>query len=170
MSEPPNHERLLTEILTEDSAVAGRGALLGQMLHAARRRRRFRQARRAACALVLLAAGLWAFWPHPTPTGKRPEGPRPYALVQTHPFSKTALLQTSPLPAANLLRSLPTAVVVTTAVAAQPLQEINDKDLLALAAPNPAVLVRDRLAGSAELVFAPSAQEPTGGHEPKVLH
>jgi hypothetical protein len=163
MNETPHHERLLADILAEDSDAARRELLLGEMLGAARRRRRFRQARRVGSVVALVALTLWIMWPRIPPAATQPGLPKGYLLVETRPLPKHALIETEPLPAASIVSSLPTAHILATAATRPPLVEINDADLLALAAPTPAVLVR-REFGSAELVFVPSldAQPRTG--------
>jgi hypothetical protein len=72
-----------------------------------------------------------------------------------------ALIQTTPLPAANLVESVPTSAVLTTAASARQFSVLNDDDLLALTASNPAVLVRQG-PGPAQLVFVNSLNPPAG--------
>ena len=122
-----------------------------------RRRRRFRQARRGAYALALVASGVLLIFRHNPPTDVRPTTPKPYTLVQTRPLRHTALVETKVLPADSVVMSIPMTAVLTTAAAGEPSHEINDADLLALA-PNPAVLVR-RDGAPAELVFVTSVNE-----------
>ena len=155
MNEPPHNERLLTDILAEGSAVGRRDASLGETLRLVRNRRRWRQARRRVYALALEAAGVLVFRRQVPPRRAGPEAAKAYVLVRTQPLANAAWVKTRPLAAANLITSGPTAGILTTAGAGQPWQEISDEDLLGLAAPNPAVLVRNG-PGPAELVFVHS--------------
>jgi hypothetical protein len=158
MNEPPHNERLLADILAEGSVAGRRDASLVETLRLVRNRRRLRQARRGVYALALVAAGLLVFRRQVPPPEAEPKPSKPYLLVRTQPLAKATLVETEPLSAASRVSSVPTAGILTTAGAGQPWHEINDEDLLALAAPNPAVLVRGG-PSSAELVFVRSGSE-----------
>jgi hypothetical protein len=157
MNEPPHNERLLADILAEGSVAGRRDALLGETLRLARNRRRFRQGRRGAYALALVTAGLLVFRRQDPPPEAGPKPTKLYVLVRTQPLAKSAWVESQPLSAASLISSVPTTGILTTAGAGERWHEVNDEDLLALAAPNPAVLVRGG-PGSAELVFVHSGR------------
>ena len=145
-------ERLLTDVLGEGMAADFREGLLNEMLRLAKRRRRFRQARRTASALaVLVGFGLLIWRQFPPGPGPASLPTKPYVLVRTQHLPPTAWVATKPLSSANLLVSTSHGNVVVTAKAGVPLRELNDDELLALV-PKPAALVRYG-PHSAELVF-----------------
>jgi hypothetical protein len=153
MNDRKHNEHLLDDILAEEAPVGFREALLRDTLHLARRRRRFRQVRRATSALAVAAGLFFVVWHSVAPRRGPPEPPAPYVLVRTHPLSPGVLLESQPLSPGSLVTSAATADVVTTAAAGYRPREIDDEELLALAAPNPVVLVRHG-PHQAELVFA----------------
>ncbi len=155
---------LLTEVVGEGLPVNFREALLEQTLHLARRRRRFRQARRATAFLAVLADLSVVVWRSLPPRPAHPAVlPQHFALVRTRPLPGTALIQSRPLSAAIVVRSVPASAIIATTTFKPVLREVSDDELLALAAPNPAVLVR-RGPHLAELVFAnsPAGRPPPG--------
>ena len=158
MIDPQDNKRLLGDVLAEGSIASRREALLGNTLRLVRRRRRFRQARRGVYALTLVAATVLVLSRHGPPGSVQPSPARPYTLVQTQPLRQAAVVETKTLPAGSLVMSVPTLGIFTTTAAGQRLHELSDKDLLALTAANPAVLVR-LPSGSAELVFVHSDRE-----------
>jgi hypothetical protein len=147
---------LLTDVLSEGSSVDFREGLLNQTLRLARRRRHFRQARRAASALAVLVGLGLLVWRHvPTVLSPASLPAKPYVLVRTQPLPRAAWVATRPLSPANLLVSTRLGNIVFTAKASVPIREINDDELLALV-PKPAALVRHG-PHSAELVFVSTA-------------
>jgi hypothetical protein len=164
MNDPRHSKRLLADILAEGSAAGQRDASLSATLRLIRNRRRWRQARRGAYALALVVVGLLVFRRQVPPPEAGPEPSKPYVLVRTQPLAKAAWVETRPLAAASLISSAPNAGVLTTAGAGPPWHEISDEDLLALAAPSPAVLVRSG-PGPAELVFVHSESKAVGTDE-----
>jgi hypothetical protein len=155
MNNHPDKDGLLKDVL--GGFAARREALLADTLRQVRRRRRFRQARQGGYVLgfILLAAAvllLKARRHPPTETHLTPLKPSPYLLVETQPLRPSALIETRSLPSAITISSVPAAGIVTTAANKFKLEVVSDDALLAMAAPNPAVLVR-RGDGKAELVF-----------------
>ena len=156
MNDSSQRHRLLTDVLGEGISADFREDLLNQTLRLARRRRHFRQARRAASALAVLVGLGLLFWRHvPTVLSPASLSAKPYVLVRTQPLPPAAWVATRPLSPANLLVSVRTSSIVITAKASVPVREINDDELLALV-PKPAALVRHG-PHSAELVFVSSA-------------
>ncbi len=153
MSDRPDNEQLLRDIFAEDTPPGFRETLLDSTLSLARRRRRFRQARRSLAATGLVLAVFLAAWRWLMPSTRLPESARPYVLVRTQPLPPQAVIATRPLLPTSLVASSATPNVLTTARAGYRVDEIDDEELLALAAPNPVVLVRHS-PHQAELVFA----------------
>jgi hypothetical protein len=152
MSKERDNERLLADILAEGSLTGQREASLAGTLRLVRRRRRICQATRGACILALIAVvGLVLSRRGPT-LNTLPNTAKPYVLIETQPVRAMAIVESRSLPAANLISSLPTTVIVSTVASAGHARELNDQDLLELTAANPAVLVRQG-SGSAQLVF-----------------
>jgi len=159
MNQPPDKERLLADVLADESADGFREALLAETLGLVRRRRRSRQAWRAATA-VALVAGLGALlWRSPRPTAVAPmKGDRGYAIVLSVPLPLAALVSTQPFTADRIVTSSRNVEVVQTASSSARPGEINDSELLALVGPKPAALVR-RGPHLAELVFVNPADK-----------
>jgi len=155
MNDSQDQEKLLNDVLGEETAPGFREALLHQTLRLARRRRRFRQVRKAGLGLVALAILAFGVLRNLPPGSKSVEPRKPYLLVRTQPLSESAIVRSRALAPGRLVASSPTRnVVSTTAEAANELRELTDDELLLLA--GPAVLVRQG-PHSAELVFVNSA-------------
>ncbi len=153
MSELPNQSRLLSDTLAEGSDTAFRELLLEETLRRVRSRRRARQFRSPALVLAMLATSAALLWhQHKRESGGQGDG-NASLVVTTHPLEKEAWVKTQPLSAELWVHSHPSAEIVMTAAGGGKLREISDEDLLSLAAPNPAVLVRHG-PHLAELVFA----------------
>ena len=95
-------------------------------------------------------------WRWLTPIARSPEPSQSYVLIRTQPLPPQALIQTHSLPPASVVASTVTAQILTTAGAGYRTREIDDEELLALATPNPVVLVRYS-PHQAELLFANSS-------------
>lgn len=161
MNRPTDNERLLDDVLSEAMPADFRGALLGETLRLAGRRRRWRQTRRAAASLAalgLLAVLAWQnFRPHPlAPMPVAKAKVKSYELVRTQPLSSGAIVITRPLSAGQLVASAATTEMIQTG--SGNFRMINDEELLALVASRPAALVRLG-PHSEQLVFANPADE-----------
>jgi hypothetical protein len=143
MNQPTDNDRLLADALTDTAPAGFRDALLGETLRWARRRRRFRQTRRAAAMLVMLSALSFLVWltvpRHPV---VRPPPLISCKIISTEPLSASAIIATQPFSADRLVASVPTANVIRTTATSGEFREIDDDDLLALVAPRPAALIR----------------------------
>lgn len=163
MNLPADPDNLLDAVMAESAPADFGTALLGATLRLARRRRRWRRARRTAAALALLTvlgAGIW-------------RSSIPHSLAGRGPAMRCEVVTTQTLPADAIVRTQPfrpewTVVtfagvdVVQTVPALENLRFVNDDELLALAAPRSAALVRTG-PHTQELIFlVPS--EPKAGH------
>ncbi|MGA3283239.1 MAG: hypothetical protein ABSD57_02115 [Verrucomicrobiota bacterium] len=145
MNHEPDNQQLLTDVLAEAAPAGFREALLGETLRLARRRRHWRQTRRAAALLVALGLFALLVWqnfpPHslaPMPMTKvKVQG---YELVRTQPLSSGTIVVTEPFSADHLVASV--AIVEMVQTSSGNFRVINDDELLALVAPRPAALVR----------------------------
>jgi hypothetical protein len=161
MNHEPDNKQLLADVLAEAAPAVFREALLGETLRLARRRRRWRQTRRAAAlfvALGLLAVLVWQNLPQ-RPVASMPVAKakvKNYELVRTQPLSAGAVVVTRPLSADQLVASVTTAETVQTS--SGNFRVINDDELLALVASRPAALVRLG-PHSEQLVFVNPADE-----------
>jgi hypothetical protein len=151
MNDRRSHDSLLSDVLGEAGPAGRREALLSQTLRLAKRRRILRKARRVGSAIALLVALAFVCWRLAPQSATRP-----YVLVRTQPMPSAALVETRPLPPASLVSSASTIAIVSTRLEPRGFQQIDDAQLLALAAPRPALLVRLG-PQSAELIFAPTA-------------
>ena len=153
MSQAGDKERLLADVLADESAAGFREAMLSETLGLVRRRRRARQAWRAVWGLALLAGLGVLVWRALLPSAVAPgTGERSYAVVRSRPLPAQALVVTQPLASSRILGSVSTAQLVLTATSRGNVHEIDDGELLALLGPKPAALVR-RSPHWAELVF-----------------
>jgi hypothetical protein len=148
-------ERLLTDILAEEAPAGFRAALLDDTLRLARRRRHYRQAHRVVTGLALVLGLFFISWHWFVPASRSPESSKPYVVFRTQPLPPQALIRTQSLPPAGLVASTLATNVMTTADAGYHTRELDDEELLALAAPKPVILVRYS-PHQAELVFATS--------------
>jgi hypothetical protein len=159
MDLPHNKERLLADVLANESEADFREALLSETLGLVRRRRRFRRVSRGAFALAIVAGLGVLVWRGLPPVATRPgTDSRPYALVLSRPLPSSALVITQPFAPGRIIASAPNAEVVQTASSRNIVREIDDAELLALLGPKPAALVR-RGPHLAELVFVNPADE-----------
>jgi hypothetical protein len=147
---------LLGEVLNEGSGLGFREGLFQQTLKLVRRRRRIRKLQQGASLVAVLAGLGCLIWYQVLPL-RVPAGmpARPYAMVRTQPLSQAAWVTTQPLVPERLITTAKTGNVVVTAMAASPVRELNDDELLELA-PQPAALVRFG-PHNAELVFVEQA-------------
>src|ERR1041385_3335593 len=154
----PDREDLLADVLADTAPADFRDALLGETLHHVRRRRRWRQTRRAAtgvAAIALLAVLISRIVSlHPP---KVTEGSHSYELVRTQPLSAKAIVGTKPLASEQLIESGANVAIIETEASGR-IRLIDDNQLLALVAPRPAALVRFGPA-SAELIFVDGGDE-----------
>lgn len=162
MNRRSNEQQLLDEVLAESLPETRREQLLEQTLRHVRRRRHTRQTGRTVGTLVLLLALGFLIWPRPHHPVVQSSPPKPYLLVETQPLQEANVVKTIPLASVSQIRSGPTVSVIATATEPRFAREIDDADLLSLAAPNPVILVRLG-PHSAELVFA----HPTDADAPK---
>jgi hypothetical protein len=143
MNPGADHEQLLSDVLAEDAPAEFREALLGETLQRVRRRRRVRQAGRAASLFAvagLLAVFAWRMLSPHSGSMANKAGGGGYELVLTQPLSARAIIGTRPLSADQSISSQATVAVISTTPGGNRL--INDDELLALVAPRPAALVR----------------------------
>jgi hypothetical protein len=157
---------LLSDILADADAGQAREALLRHTLRLARRRRVFRQARRAGGTLLVAAVAVLVLGRAAAPRLPSREPPFACPLVQTQPLPPSAIVISQPLSAGSLVFSTSAAAVVSTAAEPHDFEEIGDSALLALAAPSSPVLVRLG-PHTAELILAePLNTEPPPAQSP----
>jgi hypothetical protein len=157
MNRKADNESFLADVLAEAAPADLRDAMLGDTLRRVRRRRRWRQTRRAAA--LTFALGLCGFWVWqrnlPSPSAGRSPAmeavARNYQLVPTRPLPPNAFVVSRPLAAGQIITSAESVARLPTIGGAY--RAINDAELLALVTSHPAVLVRTG-PHSEELVFA----------------
>lgn len=141
MNEPAEKNHLLTDVLAESEPLDFRASLLGETLRLVRRRRHLRYTRRVAtlvAALGVLAVFAWRRAPHTAPLPLATH----YELVRTQALPTTAVIATQPFGAERLVASFTSAATLHTPLDRTLVPTINDRELLAFAAPRPAALVR----------------------------
>jgi hypothetical protein len=147
-------EKLIADVLGEDSDPALREALLGQTLRLARRKRRLGKLRQATpagvaiAALLLITARLFRLGPS-TPL----EPYHPYTNVRTQPLPVAALVTTRPRGAESLVTTSYSLATVSTVHGVSSPHELTDEQLLKFTEGLPVVLIRQNN-HAAELVFA----------------
>lgn len=164
MNRGDDKEHLLSEVLAEGTPESLREELLTQTLQHVRHRRRGRQGRRTVGAVVILLGLGFLLWPRPQHPFVQSSSAKPYVLVQTQPLPPADIVKTVPFNALKQVTSTSTIVDISTATEPRLAREIGDADLLALAAPNPVVLVRLG-PHSAELVFAHTTEPNSAEHQ-----
>jgi hypothetical protein len=161
MNRRTDNERLLDDVLADESGAGFRAALLDETLRHVRRRKQWRQTRRIGVLALVVAAGI-AIWHRPTPRVARQEiaslPVAPYQLVISQPLLPGQIVTTAPGAAEQILASAMTLGLVHTTVGGY--HEVGDDELIALAAPQIVALVR-RGPHEAELVFLPPPAEGT---------
>jgi hypothetical protein len=155
MNRDPESDFLLGEVLSEGDPADFRETLLATTLGMARRRRIFKRARRISGALLLIGAFAFFGWHNPT----RERGPsRPtlgtLVFIETRPLPPLAIVRTVPLEPGQVTVSVPFSRTVRTS--REMFHLINDRELLALASPRPAVLIASGTP-SEELEFVDAA-------------
>jgi hypothetical protein len=160
MNRQAEQQLLLDDVLGESAPPDFRAALLAGTLRQARRRRRWRRARQSAGACGVLLLAVWLVWRHQPSeiSANRPP-------VRPGPASAYQLVATQPLPAGAVVKTKTDAAIITVSSDATVTQiasssagfrYIGDAELLALAGPGQAVLIRTG-PDSEELVFASAA-------------
>lgn len=167
MKRETDNEELIDDVLAEAAPPDFRDALLGETLGLVRRRRRFRHARNVTGILALLGLLGFLVWPknpklpalaNVSPALKSvPQAPSGnYTLIGTQPLPGHSHVATQPITSAPVATSEPAVPIVQTTTGNY--QVIDDKELLALVAGHPAVLIHTS-PGSEKLVFANPADQ-----------
>jgi hypothetical protein len=143
MNRRSDNERLLADVIAGESDAGFHEALLGETLRLVRRRRRFRQARRMAIAVALLAGLATVVWQRlPTHVVVPGREKGSYAIIRTQPLPQSALVTTRPFPADQLVASIAMKHIVETSSARRLYRDVDDDELLAMLYPKVAALVR----------------------------
>jgi hypothetical protein len=152
-----DREALLDDITADSLPAEFRTGLLQETLRLARQRRRFRQIRRAAASLALLAGLAVWLWRSPSPTSvSQTAGTRTVTVVRSSPLSASERISTRVLAPEHYVATATYTRTVATSAVHPPPRLIDDTELLTLAAPTGAVLVHWD-SRSPELVFVPTA-------------
>jgi hypothetical protein len=156
MNQRPDHKDLLADVLAEESRAGLHTAILGETLRHVRRRRQWRQVRRAGAVLAtVLIVGLAVLRNNSSRTGsveiaKPQSAPPGYELVLSQPMNPAQVVSTQPLAAERFITGQNSVAQVSTRTGG--FREVGDEELLTLAEPQIAALVR-RGPHQAELVF-----------------
>ena len=148
MNHQNDKERLLADVLAGEDGAGFREALLSETLRLARRRRHFRQTRRASAVVAVFVGLGWLGW-HSLPWQVK----SPEAMQQNY-----VVVHSQPLAVDQRVASFTNVQRVQTAQGVGQFREIGDDELLALAEPRPAALVR-RGPHTAELIVLNSPDE-----------
>ena len=157
-----DQEELLNDVLTYESS-AGATAALDHLLGLARQRQRRRQARRAGGILAVVVVGVFVLLQQLGTQKTKPElahepvASPGYETVSSFALTSEQVVSSRPLAPEQLIHS--ESKVMVTQTTAMDVPRVNDEELLELARPNVAVLVR-RSPQEAELVFV----EPAAAH------
>jgi hypothetical protein len=157
MNRRPDNNDLLADVLSETAPPDFRAALLGETLCLVRRRRRWRQTRRAVEIFTfvgLLTILIWQNLPEPSAVSKplaKKMAPPSYDIIHTQRLPDNAIVTTRSFSNSQRIASVPSVVQIATT--GGEFRQINDGELLALVSGKPAVLIRTG-PHSEELVFA----------------
>ncbi len=156
-----HEDSLLAGVLAEASAEF-RETMLAETLRLARQRRRRRPARTAGGILVIAVLLATLAWRIRLPGNREhspatmPNPPRDYQLVLTRPLPSDAIVTTEQYSLVKIISSNSSPAPIATT--AGNYRSINDDELLALVADEPAVLVRTG-PNSETLVFASAEKQ-----------
>lgn len=153
MTQRSEKERLLSDVLAEGEPSGSRAGLLTDLLGQVRRRRRIRNAGRAAVTLFIAALIIFPFWKRPI---LAPASPPPVQghieVVTTQPLPAAALVRTSRLADELVIGSVAMTATIVTVKGIGNFRVIDDAELFALLGSHPAALVHGP-AGTAQLIF-----------------
>jgi hypothetical protein len=155
MKRRTDQEQLLNDVLADEADAGLNASALDQLLQLARRRRRERKVWRVGGALVVVAVVMFAFAfqsggrKSKAARANKPIVPPSCEIVTSVALMPEQLISSRPLSPEQIVRSVSGAVVVQTTAN---VPSVNDEELLELAKPNIAVLVR-RSPREMELVF-----------------
>jgi hypothetical protein len=150
----PNEE-LLNDLLEDSASSEFRASLLDRTLHQVRRRKQMRRLTAAAGIGTVAMAMLVpiTFWRNLNqPVTASDPAPGKLTIVQSTPLNPSQIVSTRPDSAWITGTSTSTVAVVETAVSGRNYIEIDDQQLLALAADRPVALVR-HAPGQSELIL-----------------
>lgn len=156
MKRRTDQEQLLNDVLADEADARLNASALDQLLQLARRRRRGRKVWRVGGALVVVAVVMFAFAfqsggrKSKTDRANKPIVPPSCEIVTSVALMPEQLISSRPLSPEQIVHSASGAVAVVQTTANVP--SVNDEELLELAKPNIAVLVR-RSPREMELVF-----------------
>jgi hypothetical protein len=163
MKPKPENEELLDDVFSQASCEELRNAMFSETLRLVRSRRRWCQARNTtALATAVVLAGLMgqlllhrSVRPVP-PSSAASRVAQAYTLVRSQPLPESALVETVSLQTGLAVASVTRIETVRTT--AHNYRLINDEQLLALLAPQSAVLIREG-PDSEKLIFANPADQ-----------
>lgn len=156
MNKRTDHERLLEDVLVDETGGAVREASLENILRLARRRRRTRQMQRAGAVLALLLVATMGALRYLPPKSAKPEVAQVppalpgFARITSQPLTPAEWVTSQPLAQNQIVAALQRPNIVHTVPGN--FRVVGDEELLALAAPQIVALVR-RGPHEAELVF-----------------
>jgi hypothetical protein len=156
MTRRSEKERLLTDVLGEESEARFQRSLLDETLRLARHRRRLRRTRPVIGVFAVMALIVTvAFWQRPVrPVTKPQPAALNYQLTLSQPLAPSQLISKRPFLAEQVMISQVAVGMIHTTKESGGYREVGDDELLELA-PQPAALVR-RGPFLVELVFIPT--------------
>jgi hypothetical protein len=151
-----DQEQLLNDVLGDGPNADQNGAALAQLLQLARGRRRRRRIQRGASVMILLAAiaTIWWIQPRPPNPGSQLAGnpvvSPSHVTITSYALAPDQIIRSQPMTPDQVINSSDFVRIVQTTSAN--VQSVSDEELLELARPNIAALVR-RGPHEVELVF-----------------
>src|SRR5262245_56043276 len=160
-------DRLFDDVFAEATPADFRGALLGETLRAAGRRRHRRQIRSAVLAIalpaviaILICRNLPQRRTESAGTNQNTGASTSYQLVRTQPLPAGAIVTSRPLASEELVASLASVEAIGTRAGAGDFRVINDDELLAIVGQRPVALVR--LGPDSELLIFANPEDEAG--------
>jgi len=151
------HEELLADVLCDAKSGEFRTVVLAQTVQLARGRRLRRRVQRVASVVSALVLGAIVAWRAKPARDERSTIKETCAVVYTQPLSETAIVGTRAMRPGEVVETTGTIVVVSTKRDGGRFHFVNDAELMALAGPRPAVLVRVG-PNEQELIFVDGAE------------
>jgi hypothetical protein len=138
MNRVPDTERLLRDVLSEGEPSGFMESQLARTLGLARGRRIYRRTLISSTAVALVAAAVLGL--RSLPMAHRNLAVESVVIIETHPLDASSIISTKLLKVDQIVSSVSGAAVVRTSH--QVFHLLDDRELLALVSPRPAILIR----------------------------
>lgn len=159
---PHDKDTLLRDIFSEPLPPAFEAALLADTMRRARRKRRNRQLGKSTALLLFVSLAIASAWKLRAPKSPTHEVPtmaaNPCPVISTVPLPPSAFVVTNTFPRMESIGSRTFVTTISTTDQPRPFRVIDDAQLLALAQPRQALLIR--LSPDEQTLIFPADEPP----------